>query len=458
MQIGDIDFQVHTHIVKTTLFHLLLGRPFHHHWHCHLEDHPDGCINISIHNPTNLARSIQVPSKPCHVQVGFVSTLAFQSSPPPPCMSTFDHYTVFTACNIPLNQIMPDTIPPTLALAYKKAANKVHPVAALLPEDFWIIQCRPEDPLLSLPPLPTDPPPFLPGTRLMQERLNALITNTTSCGQKKSSLPSTSSKSTSMLLHWTEAEHGQFCDKYLSPVKIPTIAHTPWVHKNIPIPTGILDEATDLFKKKIAVGIYEPLDSSYWSHWFCIKKKNGSLQIVHDLQTLNVVTIQNVVVPPLIDQFVEGKAARACYSMLDLFVGYDHCSLDVSSCDLTSFQTPLGAYRCTILLQGLTNAITIFHGDVTFILKPKIPHIAKLFLDDSAIKGPASCYETPEGGLKPFPKMMVFKDSSWNTSTTFTRSSTALGMLVPPSLPPKYHCSPRSSCARTQVHLQRVCS
>jgi hypothetical protein len=92
-------------------------------------------------------------------------------------------------------------------------------------------------------------------------------------------------------LAWTEAECGCFHDDYLSPVKIPTIAHTPWVQKNIPIPTGIMDEVIDLFKQKVAAGVYEPSDASYRSRWFCVKKKNGSLQIVHDLQPLNAVTI-----------------------------------------------------------------------------------------------------------------------------------------------------------------------
>jgi hypothetical protein len=96
-------------------------------------------------------------------------------------------------------------------------------------------------------------------------------------------------------------------------------------------------------------------------------------------------------------------AARACYSMLDLFVGYDHRVLDILSCDLTTFQTPLGAYRCTVLPQGSTNAIAIFHGNVTFLLEPEIPHVAKPFLDDTAIKGPASRYETLEGGYETIP-------------------------------------------------------
>jgi hypothetical protein len=55
------------------------------------------------------------------------------------------------------------------------------------------------------------------------------------------------------------------------------------VHKNLPIPPGILEEVTKLFKEKIATGVYEHSDASYHSHWFCVKKKNGSLQLVHNL-------------------------------------------------------------------------------------------------------------------------------------------------------------------------------
>jgi hypothetical protein len=196
-------------------------------------------------------------------------------------------------------------------------------------------------------------------------------------------------------------------------VKIPTVAHTPWVHKHLPIPTGILDNVIDLFKKKIATGVYELSDASYRSCWFCVRKKNGSLQIVHDLQPLNAVTIHNAAVPPFVDQFVEGMAVRACYSLLDLFIGYDHHALDVSSRDLTSFQTPLGAFHCTVLPQGSTNAVAIFHSDVTFILEPEIPSVAKPFLDDTAIRGPASRYETPDGGYETIPENAGIRRFIW---------------------------------------------
>lgn len=96
-------------------------------------------------------------------------------------------------------------------------------------------------------------------------------------------------------------------------------------------------------------------------------------------------------------------AGHTCYSMLDLFVGYDHCTLDVFSQDLTTIQSPIRVMRLTCLPQGWTNVGAIFHKDVTFILKPEIPNTAWLFMDDCSIKGPATCYEKEDGGFETIP-------------------------------------------------------
>ena len=109
-------------------------------------------------------------------------------------------------------------------------------------------------------------------------------------------------------LAWTEDEKGRFCNNYFTPVKIPAIEHVPWIHKNIPIPYRILDDVIQIFKDKLAAGVYEPSDASYRSRFFCVKKKNGSLRLVHDLQPLNAVTICNSGVPPLTDQIIESMA------------------------------------------------------------------------------------------------------------------------------------------------------
>ncbi|KDQ13318.1 hypothetical protein BOTBODRAFT_95811, partial [Botryobasidium botryosum FD-172 SS1] len=94
--------------------------------------------------------------------------------------------------------------------------------------------------------------------------------------------------------------------------------------KNIPVPPGNLEKVITIIRDKIASGIYEPSNSSYRSRWFCVPKKDKvSLRLVHDLQPLNGVTIKDAAVPPLIEHMAETFAARACYSMFDLFVAFD---------------------------------------------------------------------------------------------------------------------------------------
>ena len=303
---------------------------------------------------------------------------------------------------------------PEQVLAYKKVAKKVRPVPASLPEDYRIIRRIPVDPLLSLSPLPTHPPDFTPGTRLTQERLDDLDLNRYDfLWPEELKLLTHILRTNELGLAWTEAEKGCFRDDYVSPIKIPVIEHVPWVQKNIPIPTGILDQVIQIFRDKFAAGVYEHSDASYRSRWFCVKKKNGSLRLVHDLQPLNAVTVRNSGVPPLADQLIEAMAGRACYSMLDLFVGYDHRTLDISSRDLTTIQSPIGALRLTCLPQGWTNAVAIFHEDVTFILEPEIPHVAWPFVDDCSIKGPASRYETEDDSYETIPENDGIRKFIW---------------------------------------------
>ena len=90
--------------------------------------------------------------------------------------------------------------------------------------------------------------------------------------------------------------------------------------------------------------------------------------------------------------------------MLDLFIRYDHHTLNVASHDLTTVQSPIGAVWLTCLPQGWTNAVAIFHDDVTFILASEIPHKVRTFVNDCTIKGLPTRYKTDDGGYETIPE------------------------------------------------------
>jgi hypothetical protein len=193
---------------------------------------------------------------------------------------------------------------------------------------------------------------------------------------------------------WTEDKKGRFSDKYFNPIIIPTIEYIPWAIHNIPIPPGIFHQVVDILKAKIMARVYEPSSSSYRSHWFCILKKDGkSLCLVHDLQSLNSVTIKDSGVPPTIEQYVESFGGHACYTTFDLLVGFDQQKLSPESRNLTTFQTPLETLHLTSIPMGYTNSMQIQHGDLTFLLQDEIPEIAVPFIDDVPVKGPKTHYE-----------------------------------------------------------------
>jgi hypothetical protein len=158
-------------------------------------------------------------------------------------------------------------------------------------------------------------------------------------------------------------------------LSISVIPHTPWVEWNFPIPPGIHAEVCAIVQKKMTAGIYEPLNSSYQSRWFCVLKKDGEvLQPVHSLEPLSWVTIQHLGVPPIPEHLVEcfgGCAVEECW----IYVRYNERLIAESSQDYTTFQTPFSTLQLVTLPMGWTNSVPIFHDNITFILQAEIPHI-----------------------------------------------------------------------------------
>ncbi|KAJ1305906.1 hypothetical protein OPQ81_010625 [Rhizoctonia solani] len=116
------------------------------------------------------------------------------------------------------------------------------------------------------------------------------------------------------------------------------------------------------------------------------------------MQKLNGVTIHNSTLLPNIEDVVEGFARHACYTIFDIFMGYDNQTLALESHDMTSFLVPgFGLLRLTSLPMGATNAMAKFQACMMFILQEEIPGVAGVFIDDMPIKGAKTRYEQGDG-------------------------------------------------------------
>ncbi len=285
--------------------------------------------------------------------------------------------------------------------AYKRVDKKIHPISMQLPPDCEVIRRIPKDPLLTLPPLTSRPPEFTPTAKITQERMKELNVNATGfLWPEEEKLFKHVMKLNENGIAFEDVERGTLKESYFSPYIIPTVPHSPWEYRNIPIPPGIMQKVLDVLKLKMEAGVYEQSQSSYRSRWFVVPKKNGKLRIVHDLQPLNKVTIRDAGMVPIIDDFVEGFAGRQCYTVFDLFWGFDARKIHPKSRGLTAFMTPLGLLQITSLPTGFTNSPAEFQKCMAMVLKDEIPHTANIFIDDLPIKGPVSQYldenEKPE--------------------------------------------------------------
>jgi len=306
---------------------------------------------------------------------------------------------------------------------YKSALLKVKPLNAQMPEEYRIVRRRPSDPMLSLPKISHQPPDFVPTLYMTEERMSWF-----GMDQADHLWPSERKLFKHILalnevaFTWTERERRRFRSDYFPPIKLAVTEHTPWCRRHVPIPPAIRDKVIELFKEKIAAGVYEECTSAYRNSWFCVVKKDGnSLRIVHDLQPLNEHVIRDAGLVPQPDEFSEECAGRTLLSTLDLYSSFDLQLIDPAYRDLTAFQTPLGVLRNVGLPMGYTNSVPIQQANVSFILQPEIPDSANVFVDDVIVKGTRSYLTDQSGEHKTIPGNTGIREFVWVHANNLNR-------------------------------------
>jgi len=112
MQVSNVSFKLHTHVVKRTPFHLLLGHPFQRQLLCHLEDLPNGTVEVSVCNPHDISCRVYIPSWPRRVQVAslHVSSYSVNHTPPPLADPILESSAALDACSELLDYMIIDSL------------------------------------------------------------------------------------------------------------------------------------------------------------------------------------------------------------------------------------------------------------------------------------------------------------------------------------------------------------
>jgi hypothetical protein len=198
-----------------------------------------------------------------------------------------------------------------------------------------------------------------------------------------------------LALAFTDAECGMFSCEFYPDYEILVIEHILWVQPPSRVPKAIEETVQKMLLDQKAAGKYEYSAASYHSRIFTVLKKLG-LQIVHDVQELNKVTVRDSALPPCVDDFAKGLVGRVIYSLADLFAGYDSCILAVSLRPLTTFNSIIGLHRLTVLPQGATNLVPEFQRCIRHAHQEDIPENGDVFIDDVSVAGGTSMYDDKE--------------------------------------------------------------
>src|SRR5712675_1740806 len=147
----------------------------------------------------------------------------------------------------------------------------------------------------------------------------------------------------------------------------------------------VLDEyLTDNLEK----GYIMASSSHYGSPTFTVKKKDGTLRIVHDYRRLNEFTVMDVTPLPRISSILEELRGKALFSKFDIRAGYNNIRIRTEDTYKMGFKTNKGLYEWIVMPFGLCTALATFTRMLNEILRPlyaKYPGMFQHYMDDCII-------------------------------------------------------------------------
>src|SRR3954469_7661080 len=101
-----------------------------------------------------------------------------------------------------------------------------------------------------------------------------------------------------------------------------------------------------------------------------------------DYRPLNLATIKNKDPLPRINDLYDQLAGSACFSKMDLRLGYHHIRVRKEDIPKTAFITRYGSYEYTVMSFRLTNAPATFSRLMNYIFMEYLDKFVVVYLDD----------------------------------------------------------------------------
>ncbi|KAL5013042.1 hypothetical protein ScPMuIL_011593 [Solemya velum] len=165
---------------------------------------------------------------------------------------------------------------------------------------------------------------------------------------------------------------------------VKTTTDIPIHRKPYPIPYALQDKVKKELQQMKELGIIEDSDSPYSAPMVLVKRPEASLRICIDFRELNRVTVFDPRPMPRMDDVLNRLGKAKYLRKIDLTKGYWQVPLDEDAKQKSSFVTPFGQYRFTVMPFGMVCAPATFVRLMAKVLQG-YESFTEAFIDDIGV-------------------------------------------------------------------------